>query len=322
MSLPLLQSDGSMPSQETDNLSQNVLNSGNSFPNSGMLSMIPNLKGSNANDFFQCLEKVGKLAGWNKEHLLTISEVKIEGPAKKYYDSSIKQNSELTYDTFKNFIVSHFADDQSFAIDFAKFSSAQQYEHESVRDFSVRLQSLVNKSFCDDTEENEVLSKFRTKILLSKFMSGLKPSLKAPLVVQNPTQFKEAVEVAIRVEKSLNLQNPNVNALASNPQDTEVEKLKQQQNDCMSKMSLMIEQMAILSDQISKLQNKSANTNSRPYVNSPVRRQVTCFYCNIKGHIEPDCRKKLRDQRRERQFANANRGSNSQRQNQSENLNG
>ncbi|GBM67076.1 hypothetical protein AVEN_207130-1 [Araneus ventricosus] len=153
-------------------------------------------------------------------------------------------------------------------------------------------------------------------------MSGLKPSLKAPLVVQNPIQFKDAVEVAIRVEKSLNLQNPNVNALASNPQDTEVEKLKQQQNDCMSKMSLMMEQMAILSDQISKLQNKSANTNSRPYVNPPVRRQVTCFYCNIKGHIEPDCRKKLRDQRRERQFANANRGSNSQRQNQSENLNG
>ncbi|GBN92763.1 hypothetical protein AVEN_247802-1 [Araneus ventricosus] len=200
MSLTPQQNDGSVPSQETDNLSQNVLNSGNLFRNSGMLSIISNLKGSNACDFFQCLEKVGKLAGWNREHLLTISEVKIEGPATKYYDSSIKKNTELTYDSFKNLIVSHFADDQSFAIDSVRLFSAQQYEHESVRDFSVRLQSLDNKSFCDDTEENEVLSKLRTKILLSKFMSGLKPNLKVPLVVQNPSRFKDAVEVAIRVE--------------------------------------------------------------------------------------------------------------------------
>ncbi|GBM68183.1 hypothetical protein AVEN_5153-1 [Araneus ventricosus] len=194
-----------------------------------MISLVPNLKGSNASDFLQCLENVGKLAGFNREHLITISEVKIEGPATKYYDSTIKKNIELTYDSLKNFIVSHFADVQSFATDFARFSSAQQYEHESVCVFSVRLSTPVNKSFCDDTEENEVLSKFRTKILLSKFMSGLKPNLKPPLVVQNPTQIRDAVEVAIRVEKFLNLLTSNVNALTSNPQDTEVEKPKQQQ---------------------------------------------------------------------------------------------
>ncbi|CAL1261953.1 unnamed protein product, partial [Larinioides sclopetarius] len=50
-------------------------------------------------------------------------------------------------------------------------SSAQQYDHESVRDFSVRLQGLVNKIFMEDTEESVDLGKFRTKRLLSKFMS-------------------------------------------------------------------------------------------------------------------------------------------------------
>ncbi|GBM97907.1 hypothetical protein AVEN_228340-1 [Araneus ventricosus] len=77
-----------------------------------------------------------------------------------------------------------------------------------------------------------------------------------------------------------------------NTQDTEVEKLNKQQNDCVSKMSLMMEQMAILPYHISKLQNKSTDTNSRPYVNPPLRRQVTCYYCNIRGHLEPECRKK------------------------------
>ncbi|CAL1270577.1 unnamed protein product, partial [Larinioides sclopetarius] len=302
-----LQGEGSEnQGNPTCNQTINPLGVAMGFPNASMLSMVPTLKGQNASEFFKCLEKVGKLAGWSTEQLLDISEIKIEGPAKTFLEASRKTNANLDFDKFKKLIISHFVDKKSFDIDFDRLSSAQQYEHESVRDFSVRLQSLVNKSFSDDTEESDVLGKFRTKILLSKFMSGLKPSLRAPLVVHNPSTFMEAVEVASRVEKSLNLLNPNINVMTTNPQNSELDKIKKDQSDCVAKMNLMMEQMAILSDQLSKLQNKS-NSNFQPHANPPRRRRVICYYCNIPGHIEPECRKKQRESRRGRQQTAVNR---------------
>ncbi|GBL99809.1 hypothetical protein AVEN_162822-1 [Araneus ventricosus] len=40
------------------------------LPDFGLLSMIQNLKGRNSVDFFNSLEKVGKLSRWSKEQML------------------------------------------------------------------------------------------------------------------------------------------------------------------------------------------------------------------------------------------------------------
>ncbi|GBN76867.1 hypothetical protein AVEN_233755-1 [Araneus ventricosus] len=118
----------------------------------------------------------------------------MEGPARRFYESSLKNNNELTFGELKQKMIAYFRDEQSFAASFASFSSAQQYERESVRDFSVRLQSLVNKS--SEEAESELSDSFRAKMLMSQFMSGLKQAIKAPVIVNDPSSFKEAIEFA------------------------------------------------------------------------------------------------------------------------------
>ncbi|GBO34070.1 hypothetical protein AVEN_89468-1 [Araneus ventricosus] len=231
------------------------------LPDFGLLSMIQNLKGRNSVDFFNSLEK----------------------------------DSGLSYETFKKSILTHFKEDSSFATDFARFSFAQQFEHESVKDFSVRLESLINKRFDQEGEDSEVLRNFKSKIILSQFVSGLKQNVKSPLIIQNPKTFKEAVDFAVRVEKSLIIEWPNVNTLATSPQTNELAQLTKQQNDCFTTLNIMMEQMAVLSDQLSKL--KSDNDSPRPQVRPQIRKQVFCRYCQKSGHVEPDCWKKEQDNR-------------------------
>ncbi|GBN83801.1 hypothetical protein AVEN_114891-1 [Araneus ventricosus] len=76
-------------------------------------------------------------------------------------------------------------------------------------------------------------------MLLSQFMSGLKQAIKAPVIVHDPSSFKEAVEFDIRVEKSQNLVCPNINAINTS-QESELQKLKNQQSECSSKMELLV----------------------------------------------------------------------------------
>ncbi|GBL87927.1 hypothetical protein AVEN_192089-1 [Araneus ventricosus] len=242
--------------QETGILSGHAVVS-RPLPDSGLLSMLVNLKGPNYSEYFNALDKIGKLGGWSNDQLLLITQLKMEGPARRFYESSLKNNSELTFGVLKQKMIAHFKDEQSFAASFASFSSAQQYEHESIRDFSVRLQSLVNKSFSEEAE-SELSDSFRAKMLLSQFVSGLKQSIKAPVIAHDPSSFKEAVEFAIRVEKSQNLVCPNISAINSS-QESELQKLKNQQSECSSKMELLVQQMALLNEQLSKLQTTGEN---------------------------------------------------------------
>ncbi|GBN43789.1 hypothetical protein AVEN_87726-1 [Araneus ventricosus] len=244
--------------QENDILSGHAVVS-RPLPDSGLLSMLGNLKGPNYSEYF--LDKIGKLGGWSNDQVLLITQLKMKGPARRFYESSLKNNSELTFGVLKQKMIAHFKDEQSFAASFASFASAQQYEHESVRDFSVRLQSLVNKSFSEEAE-SELSNSFRAKMLLSQFMSGLKQAIKAPVIVHDPSSFKEAEEFTIRVEKSQNFVCPNINAINTS-QEIELQKLKNQQSECSSKMELLVQQMALLNEQLSKLQTTGENKYPR-----------------------------------------------------------
>ncbi|GBM81521.1 hypothetical protein AVEN_227774-1 [Araneus ventricosus] len=131
-------------------------------------------------------------------------------------------------------------------------------------------------------------------MLLSQFMSGLKQAIKAPVIVHGPSSFKEAVEFSIRVEKSQNLVCPNVNAINTS-QESELQKRKNQQSECSTKMEILVQQMALLNEQVSKLkgvgENKYPNRQAGPQNN----RQIVCFHCRKPGHIKANCWKRARD---------------------------
>ncbi|GIY07650.1 CCHC-type domain-containing protein [Caerostris darwini] len=83
---------------------------------------------------------IGQLSGWSHSQMLIIAKLKLEGNARKVYEASLQNDKELTYEKFKEAMTSHFKETPPFATEFAKFSSAVQFEFENGKDFSIRVQ--------------------------------------------------------------------------------------------------------------------------------------------------------------------------------------
>ncbi|GBL81688.1 Retrovirus-related Pol polyprotein from transposon 17.6 [Araneus ventricosus] len=280
------QGDGSTPQQQI-----NALPKMNVLSNASMMQMVPNLSGKNVIDFFRTLEYTGKLSGWNDEQLFIITNIKLEGNARKYFESSL-QSPDINYKKLKECMLSHFTDSQSFSTDFAKFSSAKQYDMESVKDYSVRMEGLAHKSFvahCANSEE-KISDSFKEKLLLSQFISGLRQKIKAPVMIENPSTFSEAVEFATRVEKSQELLTPNVNVVEGYAQNNDFEKMLKTTTETYAKsLELVTQQLQALTSRLDILQNGTEQQrNFRPQV-------IICSYCSRPGHIAPNCYQKSRD---------------------------
>ncbi|GIZ00857.1 retrotrans_gag domain-containing protein [Caerostris extrusa] len=134
--------------------------------NASLMSMVPSLSGKNVCDFFFSLSQIGQLSGWSHSQMLIIAKLKMEGNARKVYEASLQNDKELTYEKFKEAMTSHFKETPPFATEFAKFSSAVQFEFENVKDFSIRVQGLSQKCLESDSENEKVSEGFKEKLLL------------------------------------------------------------------------------------------------------------------------------------------------------------
>ncbi|GBM43275.1 hypothetical protein AVEN_154594-1 [Araneus ventricosus] len=81
-------------------------------------------------------------------------------------------------------MIEQFKDSHSFSTLFARFSLAFQFENESFREFG-------------DVEKN----------------------IKSKVMIMNPMTFPEAIQLDERIEKTLQIITPNVNAAATNHQN-------------------------------------------------------------------------------------------------------
>ncbi|GBM99785.1 Retrovirus-related Pol polyprotein from transposon 17.6 [Araneus ventricosus] len=183
--------------------------------NPSLLSTISNLNGNNAGEFFRVLEETAVLGQWSKPQLIAIGKLKLEGRARCFYYASLA-GQELDYKTWKEKFLKQFEDGQSFSTNFSRFSSAFQMESERVRDFASRIEGLAHKSFNgSDVGASGMSEELREKMLLSQFTAGLKPTVRAQILIENPGKFQEAVEVADRIEKAQNMLTPNINVVSS-----------------------------------------------------------------------------------------------------------
>ncbi|GBM73487.1 hypothetical protein AVEN_6809-1 [Araneus ventricosus] len=263
--------------------------------NSSLMSMLPTLSGNKVHEFFQTLDEIAILGKWNEEQRLIIAKLKLEGKARHYYEASLKSEN-VDYKKFREHMIEQFKDSHSFSTLFARFSSASQFENESVREFGVRLEGLAHQSLDEKMENDEKVSeKFKNRLLLSQFVAGLRKNIKSQVMIMNPTTFPEAIQLAERIEKTLEIMTPNVNVAAINHQDpSDLAQVIKTTTECYAKsLELVTQQLQALNARLDKVQEIS----SRPYANNPGRqRQVpTCNYCQIVGHKAPECRKRIRD---------------------------
>ncbi|GIY06130.1 retrovirus-related Pol polyprotein from transposon 297 [Caerostris extrusa] len=209
--------------------------------------------------------------------------------------SGKKNDKELAYEKFKEAMTSHFKETPPLATEFAKFSSAVQFEFENVKDFSIRVQGLSQKCLESDSENEKVSEVFKEK-LLSKFISGLKANIRAQVLITNPFSFVEAVDFALRVERSFEIASPNVNVISQAHSNT-VEGVKE---GFTKTLDLVLKQLEHLNTRIDEL-DKQKDIPENNYTNQPPsqrrdRKPLKCFYRGRLGPIVSECqRKKRRD---------------------------
>ncbi|GBO30399.1 hypothetical protein AVEN_213769-1 [Araneus ventricosus] len=262
--------------------------------NTSMLQMIPSLTDRNIAEFFSTLEWVGSLGNWSKPQKLVIAILKLERRVRQFFEASLSTVSDINYDKFKEAIVNHFREEKSFSLDFAKFSSAHQMEQESVKYFSVRIRGLAHRCLNNHLENGENISdSFRARLLLSQFVSGLKRSIKAQVVVANPSDFKTAVEIADRIQTSQSILTPNINNVSDSAHINDFAKLLKSTTETFTKsLELVTQQLQALNEADEVQKSRQSPPPQRQNKN-----RVTCFHCNKQGHYANECRKKLAERR-------------------------
>lgn len=238
--------------------------------NPSFVSLIPTLNGKNYSLYFENLESMAKLSAWSEEQMLVITTVKLEGPARQFYSNTLR-NKNLSYSQLKSEFREHFAPKESFAQTFSELTSATQGPTESCKDFASRIEGCVSKT--------NAPTDFQSKLKMSQFISGLRPSIRAHIQILNPLNFDDATETATRVELSQETLTSSINAVQQNFQTDHAQNMTKTINMLSQQIEKLQTQVATLSVQVPKDRNNFKAT-------------VTCHFCGIRGHIAPDCRKK------------------------------
>ncbi|GBO25293.1 hypothetical protein AVEN_148578-1 [Araneus ventricosus] len=168
-------------------------------------------------------------------------------------------------------------------------------EQESVKDFSVRIEGLAHRCLNNHLENGENISdSFRARLLLSQFVSGLKQSIKAQVVVANPSDFKTAVEIAERIQTSQSILTPNKNSVSDSAHINDFAKLLKSTTETFTKsLELVTQQLQALNTRVDEVQK----SRQSPPPQRQNKNRVICFHCNKQGHYANECRKKLAERR-------------------------
>lgn len=285
-------------------------------PNVSMISMLPALRGKNANDFFKTLSTLMSIAGWSHEQAIALVSLKLEGPAKLFFESSLWDRKFEKIEELRDIFVDHFKETKSLSRVISEFNACVQSPAESVRDYATRLEGLVHKTLVDTSVgEKEIPTEFQKQLLLSQFISGLCSAIKAQVMIQDPDSFAEAKSVALRVEESLRCVTPNINAVSTSAQIgmnefTQVLKsTTESYTQAMESMTKRMEEMQVQIQRLAQNNNRQFEDN-HPFrhsynqgqfrQNQTGRQAVECFYCHKRGHIARNCFKKARDMREPR----------------------
>lgn len=155
-------------------------------------------------------------------------------------------------------------------------------------DFASRVRIMGVKLFSEGKGEplGVEVRRANDRLLQARFVAGLRADIQRYVLSKGPENFEEAVLVAIAEEAN------NEIARSSNA------RVEMGSNNSNQVIQQLTEQIQVLNAQV---QNLSAN--SIGYVNALQGRgrertwgDIVCFYCGGKGHIQRECRRKMRDE--------------------------
>lgn len=273
--------------------------------NPSLMTMIEPFNGSKVSEFFRTLEEIAILGQWTKPQILSILKLKIVGTARQFYNTSI-DGKGFTYDIVKSKICERFKHTENFQGNFKQFSDATQLPHESSKDFALRLEGLAHQSFGEKAVGKENMSEgLRSKFILSQFLAGLQPRIKAQVTVADPSDFESAIQTAERIEEAQSLLTTNIHVVQN---EGFSQNLENEATGCpveVSALNLLCKQIEKLTERLEKCEMRN-ETQNQPSRNGMVRPPLACFFCNKPGHFMRDCRARLAQQGNQRRWRNEN----------------
>ena len=157
------------------------------------------------------------------------------------------------------------------------FSSREQGEKESVRDYATQLR----KAFAEAYPKEDTVS----AVLLQKFMTGLRASITRQMLLKGrPSTMEQAIEEAVVIEEALKfggeVSKVNVNAIQKKEDSGELTTLLEQ----------MVKKIDTLEAQMSevKIGHRDMTTGRRHYQYERGGTQK-CYRCGEQGHFKRAC---------------------------------
>lgn len=225
------------------------------------------------------LKRMDRLKGTAKlsdEEILFVAGDHLVGRAETWFN--VIGSKAVTWDAFVVAFRAHYLQDQEDKWWSELQSLKQSPEYPSVDDLALKMQELF--SYLDNKSES---------LQVRTFLTAINKKIACEIEKEGtPKTFELAKEKAKLIERSFNKYSfgeyvaPTSNELSVSPSVLDVSS----DTTSVSSMLSLVDKLEKLTINLVKLNNESQS--GRVGV-APVRRVLTCFFCNKEGHKKPDC---------------------------------
>lgn len=254
-------------------------------------------------DFFEEIERVGKIADWDDGSLVTAAKLKLNGEAEQFarFHPAVKHAG--TWVSFKQELSKRFGKsaDKNLTI---KLTQAIQKPNESTRSFLSRVSGLAYR--CFPSEE-----RIRNKILFEQALKGLNSNTRRFVMSQSPKTYQDIWDSALQEEQCLDFDKHRAEINSINPvsvenrDSSELAELKQLMRVNMKESEKKINELTEQLTKLTSLVMQTQQPNNTPQMSYPPpfypppnfnhyqrprRQDIVCYRCGEKGHISRVCK--------------------------------
>ncbi|GFX69379.1 hypothetical protein TNCV_1547101 [Trichonephila clavipes] len=171
------------------------------------------------------------------------------------------------------------------------FLSCIQGSSERVQEFAARINKLGTQIFQScNTAQNTAVRNANDQLLQSRFISGLRNDIRRFVLARDPINLDESISAALIEEQNMKLNqiaNDERSGLSSSQTETSV-------------ISALTNKLWEINLRVGRLREASSVTARKTGGDLFNRNETVfkCFYCDIQGHRQAECRKKKWDERR------------------------
>jgi hypothetical protein len=222
-----------------------------------------------------------------------------------------------TWNSLKNILKDYFSPTQSIDELILESQTLKQLPHESITDFTLRLDILDNAfvnaikyEYEEDTSSHSGMFKIKDSICLRAFTAGVLPRFRSLLTVKDPKSYLQASLFCQRVENENNIFNNREQLTEKVKMCTFCNKKGHIATNCYAKLNQRTDPNA----NENAFEKRDANKKGIYFASNQSSRKhfeiLICKYCKNKGHSIEECRKLKFRKEQENYKNNKNRESN------------